>query len=263
MDLAPDELTAEMAEKLLAEPSGDRELGVDPDSGLAIVAKSGRYGPYVTEVLPEGSPKSAKPRTGSLFTDMTLSTITLDDALRLLSLPRVVGVDPADGVEITAQNGRYGPYLLKDKDSRSLAGEEQIFTVDLERGARAVRAAEGHGAAGARPSRRCARSATTRPPALPIVVKDGRFGPYVTDGVTNASLRTADDPATVTVERASDLLSERRVKESLEGGAPKKTTKRVVKKAAAKRVAAKKTTTAKKTAAKKTAAKKTAAAGTR
>jgi DNA topoisomerase-1 len=260
-DLAPDELTADVAEKLLAEPSGDRELGADPDSGLTIVAKSGRYGPYVTEVLPEGSPKSAKPRTGSLFADMTLSTITLEEALRLLSLPRVVGVDPADGVQITAQNGRYGPYLLKEKDSRSLAGEEQIFTVDLEQALALFaqpKARRGRGEA-APPLREVGNDPTT---GLPIVVRDGRFGPYVTDGVTNASLRTADDPATVTVERASDLLSERRVKESLEGGAPKKTTKRVVKKAAAKRVAAKRTATTRKAAAKKTTAKKTAAAGT-
>ncbi len=256
IDLAPDELTAETAERLLAEPSGDRELGVDPDSGLAIVAKSGRYGPYVTEVLPEGSPKSAKPRTGSLFTDMTLSTVTLNDALRLLGLPRVVGVDPADGVQITAQNGRYGPYLLKDKDSRSLAGEEQIFTVDLEQALALYaqpKARRGRGEA-APPLREVGNDPTT---GRPIVVRDGRFGPYVTDGETNASLRTADDPTTISVERASDLLSERRVKESLEGGAPKKTTKRVVKKSAAKKSA-----TAKKTAAKKTAAKKTAAAGT-
>ena len=258
--LAPDELTAELAEKLLLEPSGDRELGVDPDSGLAIVAKSGRYGPYVTEVLPEGSPKSAKPRTGSLFTDMTLSTITLEEALRLLSLPRVVGTDPADGVQITAQNGRYGPYLTKDKDSRSLASEDAIFTVTLDEALALFaqpKPRRGRGEAKP-PLREVGNDPTT---GLAIVVKDGRFGPYVTDGVTNASLRTADDPATVSVERASDLLSERRVKESLEGGAPKKTTRRVVKKSAAKKTAAKKAPA--KATATKAPAKKTAAAGTR
>ncbi len=262
VDLAPDELTADKAEQLLAEPSGDRELGVDPDSGLPIIARSGRYGPYVTEVLPEGAPKSAKPRTGSLFASMTLSTVTLEDAVRLLSLPRVVGVDPADGLEITAQNGRYGPYLLKEKDSRSLPSEESIFTVALEEALALFaqpKPRRGRGEAKP-PLREVGNDPTT---GLPIVVKDGRFGPYVTDGTTNASLRTADDPTTISVERASDLLSERRLKESLEGGAPKKTTTRVVKKAAAKRVAAKKSATAKKTAAKKTAAKKTAAAGTR
>lgn len=249
--LAPDELDAEMAEKLLSEPSGDRELGVDPDSGLTIVAKSGRYGPYVTEVLPEGSPKNAKPRTGSLFADMTLSAITLDDALRLLSLPRVVGIDPADAVAITAQNGRYGPYLTKDKDSRSLASEEEIFTVTLEQALALFaqpKPRRGRGEAKP-PLRELGNDPTT---GKPMVIKDGRFGPYVTDGETNASLRVADDPATVSVERASDLLSERRAKEALEGPSPKKSTRRVAKKALAK-----------KTAAKKPAAKKTAPAGTR
>ena len=248
VDMAPDELTAAMAEKLLAEPSGDRELGIDPESGLAIVAKSGRYGPYVTEVLPDGSPKSAKPRTGSLFGDMSLTTITLEDALRILSLPRVVGIDPADGLEITAQNGRYGPYLLKEKDSRSLTGEDEIFTVTLEQAlAMFAQPKPRRGRGQAKPPLREIGNDPTS--GKPIVVKEGRFGPYVTDGETNASLRVADDPMTVSVERASDLLSERRVKDALDGGAPKQTTKRVVKKAAAKRVAAKKTATAKKTAA--------------
>jgi len=251
VDLAPDELTAEMAEKLLAEPSGDRELGVDPDTGLTVLAKSGRYGPYVTEVLPEGSPKSAKPRTASLFASMTPSTVTLEDALRLLSLPRLVGTDPADGVEILAQNGRYGPYLTKEKDSRSLSGEEAIFTVTLEEALvlfAQPKQRRGQGQAKP-PLRELGNDPTT---GKHMVIKDGRFGPYVTDGDTNASLRTADDPTTISVERASDLLSERRLKEALEGSAPKKTTRRVVKRG-----------TAKKTAAKKTAAKKAAAAGTR
>ena len=251
IDLAPDELTAEKAEQLLAEPSGDRELGTDPDSGLVIVAKSGRYGPYVSEVLPEGSPKSAKPRTASLFASMSLSTITLDEALRLLSLPRVVGTDPADGVEILAQNGRYGAYLTKEKDSRSLGSEEEIFTVTLEQAlALFAQPKQRRGRGQAKPPlRELGADPTT---GLAMVIKDGRFGPYVTDGATNASLRTADDPATISVERASDLLSERRAKEALEGLTPKKTTTRVVKRG-----------TTKKAAAKKSAAKKTAAAGTR
>ncbi len=248
VDMAPDELTAAMAEKLLAEPSGDRQLGTDPESGLEIVAKSGRYGPYVTEVLPEGSPKSAKPRTGSLFSDMTLDTITLEQALRILSLPRVVGTDPADGIDITAQNGRYGPYLLKEKDSRSLASEDEIFTVTVDQAlALFAQPKPRRGRGEAKPPLREIGNDPTS--GKPIVVKEGRFGPYVTDGETNASLRVADDPMTVSVERASDLLSERRVKDALDGGAPKQTTKRVVKKAAAKRVAAKKASTAKKTAA--------------
>ena len=237
--LAPDELTAAKAEELLAEPSGDRLLGTDPATGLEIVAKSGRYGPYVTEVLPDGSPKSAKPRTASLFSSMSLSTIELDDALRLLSLPRVVGTDPADGVQILAQNGRYGPYLTKEKDSRSIGSEEEIFTITLEQALALFaqpKARRGRGQAKP-PLREVGNDPTT---GLPIVIKDGSWGPYVTDGITNASLRTADDPATVSVERASDLLSERRAKEALDGLEPKKTTKRVVKKAAAKRPAAKK-----------------------
>ena len=255
IDLAPDELTAEVAERLLSEPAGDRELGVDPDSGLTNLSKSGRYGPYVTEVLPEGSPKSAKPRTASLFASMTPSTVTLEEALRLLSLPRVVGTDPADGVEILAQNGRYGPYITKEKDSRSLASEEQIFAVTLEEAlALFAQPKQRRGQGQAKPPlRELGNDPTT---GKHMVIKDGRFGPYVTDGETNASLRTADDPSTISVERASDLLSERRLKESLEGGAPKKTTRRVVKRGATKKTAAKKTT------AKKTA-KKPAAAGSR
>jgi DNA topoisomerase-1 len=255
IDMAPDELTAEAAEKLLAEPSGDRELGVDPETGLTVLAKSGRYGPYVSEVLAEGSPKSAKPRTASLFTTMTPSTVTLEEALRLLSLPRVVGVDPTDGVEILSQNGRYGPYITKEKDSRSLASEEEIFTVTLEQALALFAQPKPRRGQGQPkpPLRELGNDPTT---GLHMVIKDGRFGPYVTDGVTNASLRTADDPSTISVERASDLLSERRLKEQLEGGAPKK--RAPAKRAPAKRAPAK--TAAKKTAAKKTTAKKTAAA---
>ena len=230
--LAPDELTAQKAEELLAMPSGDRELGVDPDTSLEILAKTGRYGPYFTEVLPEGSPKSAKPRTASLFSDMTLDNVNLEDALRLLGLPRIVGVDPATSEDITAQNGRYGPYLMRGTDSRSLAGEAEIFTVTLEQ-ALALYAQpkqrRGRGQAAA-PLREVGNDPTTN---LPIVVREGRFGLYVTDGTTNAALRTADDPATISVERASDLLSERRSRIALDGGV-KKTTKRVVKKGASK-----------------------------
>jgi DNA topoisomerase-1 len=192
---------------------------------------------------------------------MSLSTITLEEALRLLSLPRVVGTDPADNVEILAQNGRYGAYLTKEKDSRSLGSEEEIFTVTLEQALALFAQPKQRGRAAAKPPLREVGSDPTT--GLPMVIKDGRFGPYVTDGTTNASLRSADDPATISVERASDLLSERRAKEALEGLEPKKTTARVVKGAARKKTAAKKTA-AKKTTAKKSAAKKTAApAGTR
>ncbi|MSZ42166.1 MAG: DNA topoisomerase I, partial [Actinobacteria bacterium] len=266
VDLAPDELTAEKAEALLAEPSGDRELGVHPETELNLVAKSGRYGPYVTENLPEGAPKSAKPRTASLFKDMNLNEVTLDDAIKLLSLPRTVGIDPTTEEAITVQNGRYGPYLMRGTDSRSIGGEEEIFTITLEQ-ALALYAQpkqrRGRGQA-AGPLREIGADPTTN---LHIVVRDGRFGPYVTDGVTNASLRTADDPMTVSIDRASDLLSERRAKEALEGPSKpaKKVAKKAAKKAPAKKATAKKaadrnltTRTVKKAGAKK-AAKKAAA----
>ena len=276
-DVAPDELTVDKARELFARAADDgRELGVDPVSGHVIIAKDGRYGPYVTEVLPEpeetteavqaaaagmdgetvkGTAKPAKtkkttkktagpkPRTASLLRSMDLSTVTLEQALDLLSLPRVVGQDPESGADITAQNGRYGPYLKKDTDSRSLETEEQIFTVTLEQALELF----------AQPKRRRGQSAARGPlrelgedPATgkPVVIKDGRFGPYFTDGEINVTLRRGDDPATVTPERAFELLAEKRAK----GPTKKRTTRKT---------AAKKTTT-KKTAAKKTATKKTA-----
>ncbi len=239
-EIAPDELTAEKAAELLALPSGDHPLGVDPESGREIVAKTGRYGPYVTEILEDGAPKSAKPRTSSLFADMAVDTVTLDVALRLLSLPRDVGADPADGVVITAQNGRYGPYITKDKDSRSLPSEESIFTVTLEEALALLAQPKGRrGQAAPKPGIVVGVDPATN---REVQLKEGRFGPYVTDGETNASLRRADDPATISIERAADLLAERRAKDP----APRK-------KAATKSPAKK---TAKKTTAKKTAAKK-------
>jgi DNA topoisomerase I len=252
-DLAPDELTADKAEELLAAPSGERELGTDPESGLPIVARSGRYGPYVTEVLPEGSPKSAKPRTGSLLKSMSLDTVTLDDALRLISLPRVVGVDPESGIEITAQNGRYGPYLLREKDSRSLPTEDSIFTVTLEEALSLyAQPKQRRGAASAPPLKELGDDPAS---GKPVVLKEGRFGPYVTDGETNASLRRDDDPETIDAARAFELLADRRAL----GPVKRKTTKKAAKKAPAKKAAKK--TTAKKTTAKKAtkkAAKKAA-----
>jgi DNA topoisomerase-1 len=248
VELAPDELTAEKAAELLAMPSGDHPLGLHPDTGLEVVAKTGRYGPYVTELLPEGAPKSAKPRTASLFADMAIDTIDLDTAVKLLSLPREVGADPADGVMITAQNGRYGPYITKEKDSRSLPSEESIFTVTLEEALALLAQPKGRrGQAAPKPGIVVGVDPSTQ---REVQLKEGRFGPYVTDGETNASLRRADDPATISIERAADLLAERRAKEPT----PKK---RAAKKAPAKKAAKK---TAKKAPAKKTAAKKTAAA---
>ncbi|WP_440553602.1 type I DNA topoisomerase [Streptomyces sp. SCPE 10] len=246
-DLAPDELTVELAEELLAKPSGDFELGTDPQTGHTIVAKDGRYGPYVTEVLPEGTPKTGKnavkPRTASLFKSMSLDTVTLDDALKLMSLPRVVGTD-ADGVEITAQNGRYGPYLKKGTDSRSLQSEDQLFTITLEEAQAIYAQPKQRGRAAAKPPlKELGEDPVSN---KPVVVKDGRFGPYVTDGETNATLRSGDSVETITPERGFELLAEKRAK------APAKKT--------AKKAAAKKTAPAKKTAAKKAAAKKTASA---
>ena len=273
-DLAPDELTVDKARELFTRAADDgRELGVDPVSGHVIIAKDGRYGPYVTEVLPEPeetaeteatktaktakstkakkTAKAAKPkpRTASLLRSMDLSTVTLEQALDLLSLPRVVGQDPESGEDITAQNGRYGPYLKKGTDSRSLETEEQIFTVTLEQALEIF----------AQPKRRRGQAAARGPlrelgqdPATdkPVVIKDGRFGPYITDGQTNVTVPRSEDPATISAERAFELLAEKRAK----GPAKKRTTR----KSAAKKTTAKKATATKKTTA-KTAASKAAA----
>ncbi|MGX4690690.1 type I DNA topoisomerase [Streptomyces sp. JNUCC 63] len=268
-DLAPDELTVELAEELLAKPSGDFELGTDPTTGHTIVAKDGRYGPYVTEVLPEGTPKTGKnavkPRTASLFKSMSLDTVTLDDALKLMSLPRVVGTD-TDGQEITAQNGRYGPYLKKGTDSRSLQSEDQLFTITLEEAQAIYAQPKQRGRAAAKPPLK--ELGADPVSGKPVVVKDGRFGPYVTDGETNATLRSGDSVEAITSERGFELLAEKRAKgpakKTAKKSAAKKTTastaaKKTTASTAAKKTAAKKTTTAKKTAAKKTTAKKTTA----
>ncbi|MGV9558653.1 type I DNA topoisomerase [Streptomyces sp. NPDC003522] len=256
-DLAPDELNVEYAEELLAKPSGDFELGADPLTGRQIIARAGRYGPYVTEVLPEGTPKTGKnavkPRTASLFKTMSLDTVTLEDALRLMSLPRVVGTD-AEGVEITAQNGRYGPYLKKGTDSRSLQSEDQLFTITLEEALEIYSQPKQRGRAAAKPPlKELGQDPVSQ---KPVVVKDGRFGPYVTDGETNATLRSGDSVEEITPERGYELLAEKRAK-----GPAKKTAKKApAKKAPAKKATAKKAAPAKKTAAKKTAAKTTTAA---
>lgn len=264
-DLPPDELTPEVAEKLFSTPQEGRTLGNDPGNGHEIVVKEGRFGPYVTEILPEPEEDQAakktakknapKPRTGSLFKSMDPATVTLEDALKVLSLPRVVGNDPASGEEITAQNGRYGPYLKKGTDSRSLATEDQIFTVTLDEALKlyAEPKRRGRQAAAAAPLRELGNDSAT---GKPMVIKDGRFGPYVTDGETNASLRKGDEVESITDERASELLADRRAR-----GPVKKAAKKTAKKAPAKKAAAKKTTTtaAKKTTTAKAAAKKTAA----
>jgi len=201
---APDELTPERAAELFDQPSGDIPLGTDPATGHQIVAKSGRFGPYVTEVLPEGD--TAKPRTSSLLGSMSLDTVTLDDALRLLTLPRTIG--ELDGETVTVQNGRYGPYVKKGTDSRSLESEDQLFTLGLAQAKEifAQPKTRGRGRVAAPPLRELGED----PDGRPIVIKDGRFGPYVTDGETNASLRKSDTVDAVTLQRAVELLAERR-----------------------------------------------------
>jgi DNA topoisomerase-1 len=209
-DIVPDELTVEKAEELLAQPSGDRALGVDPDTGHELVARSGRYGPYVTEMLPEGD--KGKPRTASLFQSMDVETLSLDDAIRLLSLPRVLGVDSTDGEEVVARNGRYGPYVQKDKETRSLEREEQLFEISLEDALALLRQPkQRRGRGQAKPPLRELGADPTSGKA--VVVKEGRFGPYVTDGETNASLRGGDTPEAITLERAAELLADRRSRE--------------------------------------------------
>jgi DNA topoisomerase-1 len=208
-DVAPDELTVARAEELFKSQGGEeRELGNHPETGVPIVAKAGRFGPYVTEVLPEDS--KAKPRTASLFKSMQLEMVTLEDAVKLLSLPRVVGVDPADGVEITAQNGRYGPYLKKGTDSRTLESEDLLLDIDLN-AALAIYAEPKRG-----------RGRTAAPPLAefgidpvsekPIVAKSGRFGDYITDGVTNVTIPRGDTVETLTPERAVEMLADKRAK---------------------------------------------------
>jgi len=250
-DLAPDELTPEKAEELLSTPSGDKPLGSDPVSGHDVVAKAGRFGPYVTEILPEGA--KDKPRTASLLKAMTLDTVTLDDALRLLSLPRTLG--EVDGEPVTVQNGRYGPYVKRGTESRSLAAEEEMFTVTFEE-AKALLAQpkpKGRGrAASAPPLRELGADPAS---GKPMVVKDGRFGPYVTDGETNASLRKGDDVMALTDARAAELLADRRAAAPAPR-AKRTTTAKPAAKSAGKTpaktgTAAKKTTAAKKPAAAK------------
>jgi DNA topoisomerase-1 len=252
-DLAPDELTAAKAIELMetAAPE-ERVLGTDPHTGHTVVAKNGRYGAYVTEIIPEptaeqlanapveyyknGKPKppkkpvKAKPRTGSLFASMSVETVTLDEALQLMSLPRVLGQD-ADGNPITVQNGRFGPYLKKGTDSRSIGSEEEIFTITLEQALEIY----------SQPKQRGARAAV--PPLAEfgpdpvseknIVVKEGRFGPYITDGVTNITVPRTTALEELTRERAVELLAEKREK-----GPVKRTT--TARKAPARKAAAKK-----------------------
>ncbi|WP_261554499.1 type I DNA topoisomerase [Frankia tisae] len=253
-DQAPDELTVAHALELLAAPSGDRVLGVDPATGATITAKAGRFGPYVTT-------DTDPPRTSSLLRTMSLETLTLDDAVKLLMLPRNLGAG-ADGEEVTAQNGRYGPYVKKGAESRSLESEDQLFTVTLPEALALL----------AQPKARGRRAAVQTPPlrelgndsvsGKPMVVREGRFGPYVTDGETNASLRKGDAVESITDERAAELLADRRAR----GPATPKRAPRTAKSPTAKSGTAKsttaKTTTAKPAAVKSATAKTAAKSGT-
>jgi len=270
MDLAPDELRLDRALELLATPSSERELGVDPESSLVVSVRIGRFGPYVQ--LGEAAAKGGKPPRASLFKSMTPEALTLEEALELLRLPRVVGVDPATGEEVVARNGRYGPYLQRDRDSRSLATEEQLLEIDLASALELfARPKERRfGRAGSAPGREIGIDPES---GSPILLHEGRFGPYVTDGTVNASLRRGDAPDSMTLERAAELLAERRAagprsprraRGVRKSGVRKSTARKsVTKKSISKTVAAKKTaakkTTVKKVAAKKPPAKKSVA----
>ncbi|WP_085529189.1 type I DNA topoisomerase [Kocuria massiliensis] len=287
-DLAPDELTAEKAAELIERGKADgRELGQNPENGRTILAKDGRFGPYVTEVVPEiteeelanqpveyykngkpkppKKPKKEKPRTASLFKSMSLQEVTLDEALQLLSLPRVVGQD-AEGVEITAQNGRYGPYLKKGTDSRSLTSESQIFSITQEEALEIYAQPKQRGRAAAKPP--LAELGKDPSNDKPIVIKDGRFGPYITDGETNVTVPRSETLESMTFTRAVELLADKRAKGPAKRKAPaKKTTakKTQAKKTSASKAPAKKATGTRKTTAKKstTSAAKKPAASTR
>jgi len=203
-DIAPDELTVARAEEILAAGAQENDLGTDPASGNPLVVRTGRYGPYVTEVLPDGD--DAKPRTASLLKGMSPESVTLEDALKLLSLPRTVG--ESEGEEVVVANGRYGPYVKKGKETRSLESEEQLFTTTLEEALALLAQPRARGRAAAKPPLK--ELGNDPVSGKPMVVKDGRYGPYVTDGETNASLRAADSPEEITIERAAELLQARR-----------------------------------------------------
>jgi len=208
-DVAPDELTPERAEELLAQGNQEQELGTDPGTGAAIVVRTGRYGPYVTELV-DGD---EKPRTASLLSSMSPETVTLEDALRLLSLPRTLG--EVDGEEVIATNGRYGPYVKRGKESRSLDTEEELFTITLEEAlAKLAQPRQRGRRAAAPPLRELGEDPVSK---KPVTLKEGRFGPYVTDGETNASLRAGDSIESIKPERAYELLQLRR-----EAGPPKR-----------------------------------------
>jgi DNA topoisomerase-1 len=244
----PDSLTVAAALELLAAPSNDRELGIDPGSGEPIFLKAGRYGPYV-QVGEMNDPKD-KPKTASLFSTMSPESITFDDAVRLLSLPRTVGTHPGDDQPVLAQNGRYGPYLTWGKETRSLEDEDQIFTIDLPDALKLLAQPKQRGRrAAAGPLKELGEDPVT---GKQVVVRSGRFGLFVTDGEVNATLRLGDTPETITLDRACELLAERRNAEP--SARPRKAVKKSAKKAPAKKSEAKKSVAKKATGAAKRAA---------
>ncbi len=266
-DMAPDELTPARAIELIDAPKSDRELGTHPETDLPVFVKAGRFGPYVQ--MGEHDPETGeKPRTSSLFQDMKPEELTFEQAVSLLELPRLIGQDPADQGAITAYNGRYGPYLEKvfldeegntKKDSRSIDSENQLLTMDITEALAVM----------AQPKRRRGQA---EPKPVKIVgidpmteaqveLKDGRFGPYVTDGEVNASLRKGDTEENLTIDRAAELLVERRLKIQADGGVVKKKKKATKKKATKKKATAKKKATKKKATKKKAVAKKAVVSG--
>ncbi len=258
-DLTPDELTVEKALELLALPKSDEPIG--ELEGLPVFAKNGRYGPYVQWGTPDNLPPGLdKPKMASLFKTMTLDKVSVSDAADLLKLPRTVGVDPADGVAIIANNGRYGPYVQKEKDFRNIDSEEQLLTITLEHAVlifsqpKVFRRGGGANLAAKGPLREFGIDPIS---TKPVVAKDGKFGVYVTDGETNASLSKGDRLETMLPERAYELLAIRR-ESIIEKGGPAAKKAQATKKAAAKRAPAAKKATAKTSTAKKVAAKKAA-----
>ncbi|MFL6206113.1 MAG: type I DNA topoisomerase [Acidimicrobiales bacterium] len=244
-DLPLDELTIDKAVEILSAPKGGEPLGKDPDTGLPVFAKSGRFGPYVQLGDADTLPPDTKPKMSSLFQTMSLATITLDEALELLRLPRTVGMHPEDGKEVVAANGRYGPYVKWGDETRSLDSEEQLLTVSLEDAVKLLAEPKKFGRRRAAPAPPLRELGNDLVSEKPVVVKDGRFGPYVTDGETNASLRKGDTVENITIERAAELLQIRR-----DAGPAKKARKGTKKAAAKKKAPAKKAAkkTAKKTA---------------
>ena len=254
----PDSLSVDKALELLSAPSNDRELGLDDETGLPIFLKAGRYGPYVQ--IGEMTDPKEKPKTASLLTTMSPEDVTLADAKRLLSLPREVGEHPEGGA-IIAQNGRYGPYITWGKETRSLEDEEQIFSIDLAAALALLAQPKQRGRrAAAGPLKDLGEDPVTK---RNVVVRTGRFGLYVTDGETNATLRLGDTPETITLDRAGELLAERRNAEPSTrprkaAKATKKATKKPAKKST-KKAPAKKATGAAKRAAVAQGAKSNAA----